>query len=126
MAGKKVREASIYQGTDMLYDYPCSTCEEDSLNAEAFYFCKQHAKQYCNKCIKLHDKFSEGHTILTKDKVQDWGVVTKKGVALQKCSTHIDKELDMYCEDHDTVCCYVCTTAQHRYADFIDLCFQAS
>lgn len=104
--------ASLEGGHDVIYDYSCTQCASDNLNAEASFYCKDCSKLFCGVCLEHHERRLKGHKVLGKDKVKKWGSVRQVTPAVQ-CDEH-GRESEMYCADHDCVCCHVCVDVRHR------------
>lgn len=102
-------------GHDAVYDYCCTPCADDKLNAEASYYCRNCSKLFCYICVSFHDKVLKDHQVLGKKEIARWGKVKTVTPALM-CEKHPDKEEEMYCPEHDITCCHVCTNIFHRYA----------
>lgn len=96
--------------SDAVYDFTCSPCEDDNLNTEASCYCNQCLKHFCNKCVQLHNLLYKSHTVLGKDKRTEWGFPE----AVVTCLRHGHQKLEMFCDDHDAVCCLVCVSTLHR------------
>lgn len=115
MSETSVDFGSAADSGDMDYDFTCTTCLEDKLNAEASYYCKQCSRHYCEKCIQMHNKFSRSHHVLDRTELKLWGKV-KDTITMATCEreNHGHCELQMYCRDHDVICCHVCVSQEHR------------
>ncbi|WAR05026.1 hypothetical protein MAR_020395, partial [Mya arenaria] len=53
------------------------------------------------------------HTVYGRDDIQKWA-----GVFLDRCDQHGNK-LEVYCDDHQEVCCHVCVALNHRLCSSI-------
>lgn len=108
---------SMEEGNDAVHDYSCTICaEEDNLNTEAMFYCKDCSEMLCNTCEKKHNKFIKGHDILKKKDKSKWGgVLSTKAVVM--CEDHPGKELEMYCVDHGCVYCNTCIRISHRFVN---------
>lgn len=100
-------------GQDAIYLYSCTPCSSRNLNTEALSYCKDCGKQFCNECLQYHNKVLDWHRVLGKDAVQNWGEV-KHVTANVMCDDHPGKELEMFCADHDCLCCHICVNINHR------------
>lgn len=105
--------SSIPNASDFIFDYCCTVCEEDKLNSEASFYCYKCRKQFCDSCVRLHDKVHRDHAVLDRKCVQNWGQVKCVGYT-ELCSQHEGKEIEVFCEDHQTVCCSICVSVDHR------------
>lgn len=104
---------SADRASDVLFDFSCSICEEKGKNTEALVYCEQCVKPLCTTCNDLHRPLFSNHVILGKDNIDQWGG-EDRNVAMDTCEVHRDREADMFCHDHDTLCCYVCISTKHR------------
>lgn len=98
---------------DAIYDYCCTICEDDGLNAEASFYCKNCSKLFCDACQKFHDKVNKTHKVFGANETDKWGKVTEVTPAIM-CELHPEKEEEMFCSDHDRVCCLICMKDYHR------------
>lgn len=106
-------------GSDAIYDYPCTACEERNGNSEAFYFCTCCSKQFCNMCMDLHNQLFGNHKVLGQRDLKYWNVSST-----EMCAEHEDKQIEFYCENDNVLCCNTCVTMRHRFVeDFF--CFNA-
>ena len=92
----------------------CSSCKDEGQTVAAIRYCVDCEEYQCNKCFKFHDRYSKGHEVYDASSKQKWG--TKKQVKLptERCPTHIGEVIQLYCEDHDALCCHVCFAMKHR------------
>lgn len=121
MASRLSRSISLEGGHDSFYDQCCTICEEDELNAEALYYCRNCDKFFCDGCVKNHNKFVKDHQVLGKEESSQWGDASTEQQPGLSCEEHAGKELEMYCADHDKVCCNICININHRWV-FINIC----
>ncbi|WAR26708.1 TRI33-like protein, partial [Mya arenaria] len=105
--------SSFYQTSDLIHDFACSPCKDDGLNNEAQFFCDECKKYYCNNCVNLHNKLFRTHLVLGRQDVSKW--VGYAGLSpIEACDKHGDKKLELFCEDHDELCCHMCVSLTHR------------
>lgn len=64
-----------------------------------------------NQCVKAHQSFKAftSHHVVNVD-VLPQSIFTSK----QYCQIHTEKILDLFCTQHDTLCCRSCMTDKHR------------
>lgn len=93
--------------------YICTPCAKVQQNSEALFYCTNCGKHFCSFCQHQHEKLLDGHRVLGVDKKGQWGSV--KSVFLPTCEEHHAKEMEMYCGDHDVVCCMICVQIKHKY-----------
>lgn len=104
---------SIEAGHDLIYEYCCTACDSENLNAEATFYCKDCSQLLCGACKKAHDKFFKTHKVLGRKDVAEWGDV-KPMLSPLMCDEHPGKALEMFCGDHDRICCHICINMGHR------------
>ncbi|WAR09846.1 hypothetical protein MAR_034922, partial [Mya arenaria] len=110
--------SSVYQTSDLIHDFACSPCKDDGLNNEAQFCCGECRKHYCNICVAHHNKLFRKHSVLGKQDLSKWlGYAGHSPIEI--CDKHGDKKLDMLCEDHDELVCYVCVSLTHRMCQSI-------
>lgn len=111
--GYSGNKESVSITSDIFYDYTCSSCTEDGRNSEATHYCTQCEKLFCDSCIALHTKILRDHTVLGEQAKSLWKVQRWQS-CLDGCERHAGKELEMFCSDHDKVCCTICVSVEHR------------
>ncbi|KAH3816329.1 uncharacterized protein LOC127832272 [Dreissena polymorpha] len=105
-------ESSIQRGSDLFFDFPCFTCQENDRNTEAAFYCPQCSKFYCCNCVEHHNNLYKKHSTLGKDKINIWPEAT---VDLQEqCREHKGEKLTALCEDHNQLLCHVCHIHTHK------------
>jgi hypothetical protein len=110
--GRKIRQ-SLYQGSDIEHDFPCSPCSKGGKNEAAIKHCVECDENLCQSCMDDHNKFSsmKDHQLLDTVK-QPSG--RQQELPSQRCEKHGGKLIDVYCPGHDTVCCSTCISVEHR------------
>ncbi|XP_052081081.1 probable E3 ubiquitin-protein ligase MID2 [Mytilus californianus] len=94
----------------------CMSCERFDVNtkSEASSVCIDCSDALCANCTRCHksNKLSSNHEIVP---ISD---ISKEGYALKSfknmCSEHKNKELELFCVDHDLPCCSICVSVKHR------------
>ncbi|WAR25650.1 hypothetical protein MAR_011354 [Mya arenaria] len=101
--------------SDSEYDYICSPCNDEGLNKEAQYFCGECAQFYCNECEQLHKKIRKRHAVLGREDIGQWLQAPIQSLVedLERCETHQNKALELYCGGHDKLCCHLCVANNH-------------
>ncbi|XP_060564165.1 uncharacterized protein LOC132723454 [Ruditapes philippinarum] len=113
---------SLQHGCDFLHDFTCSPCENEGKNTEAVKFCMDCDEYLCISCLNGHNRYggTKGHRVVdpantNRSRVQ----VNRKGSDVQSitvtCSKHGGKVVDMFCGDHDEVCCADCLQLEHSF-----------
>lgn len=107
------KRTTLELGQDAVYDFSCTPCTQNNLNAEAVSYCTNCRTVFCDTCIKLHGRLFKGHDVLGEEDVAKWGDV-KVVTPVVLCDEHRGKEQEMFCEDHDCLCCEICIHLNHR------------
>lgn len=103
---------SVNITSDEIYYHLCSICEENDTKSEALFCCKNCTKLLCFPCKELHGKLYKTHDVLDKGKVDQWSVPLAP--TTDTCEIHTGTRLDLFCQDHDDLCCYICVSTNHR------------
>ncbi|XP_045178415.2 uncharacterized protein LOC123538399 [Mercenaria mercenaria] len=112
--------------SDALHDYTCAPCSDDGKNTEAMFQCTDCQIFYCQRCVTGHNKFTKNHNVVDKaskffgqDKRQT-GSVTSSALPTNLCEEHLGQVIQMFCGQHDTVCCTICIAVKHRSCEGVD------
>ena len=92
----------------------CSPCSREGRSVEATKFCKDCDEFLCEKCVHDHRKFvvTRDHKITIKPTVV--ASPRQKSKLTEKCTNHEGKVIELFCSDHDELCCSVCVAVAHR------------
>ncbi|XP_060597658.1 E3 ubiquitin/ISG15 ligase TRIM25-like, partial [Ruditapes philippinarum] len=124
MATGKDIKSSVVVSSEEIFDTNCSPCSESGKLIEAVKFCVDCGSYFCSKCLQDHNKFPalRSHQILDKsDKIKsDGNIETGPGLPTERCAVHHGKLVDMFCKDHDEVCCAACIAIKHRSCINVD------
>ncbi|VDI42685.1 Hypothetical predicted protein [Mytilus galloprovincialis] len=92
----------------------CGTCSRRSKSTKAFKYCTDCEDPLCSDCVDFHGSiktFDTHHVI-------DINVIKGKPLVVNKsCIIHPDMVLDLFCSDHDKLCCRTCMASAHRSCD---------
>ena len=102
--------------SDEIYDMVCGPCKTENLNKEAKHYCEQCQEHLCDACQGAHRKLkaTKNHSILSGRHMPKASGVTPRPVCSVYCSCNQNREVVVYCEDHDDVICDSCATVKHR------------
>ena len=102
--------------SDETYDIVCGPCKTDNVNKEAKHYCEQCQEYLCNVCQDSHRKLkaTKNHNILSGHHMPTSSDVTQRPACSVSCSCSQNREVVVYCEDHDDVICDSCATVKHR------------
>ncbi|KAL4216791.1 hypothetical protein ACF0H5_024512 [Mactra antiquata] len=109
--------SSLSKTSEETFEYICTACANDDLIKEALKYCVECQQYCCKDCLTSHRRISslQGHSFLDNSSVKSQGQPrTLPAFPTKQCSKHVGKILDMYCENHDVVCCYACAAEDHK------------
>ncbi|XP_055999440.1 uncharacterized protein LOC130047844 [Ostrea edulis] len=97
----------------------CVTCKRQGKDVAAIHWCKNCMEEICDDCKTLHSHVSilQNHTIVKLSEAND--CLKNFGVD-EPCSIHQNKTIEVYCGDHDKLCCSVCFATQHRRCERVE------
>ena len=100
-------------GSEECLDNKCSLCIQKGIKEEATKYCVECENYYCTSCSDMHMYFPalKGHTLLDECHCN---AMPYPSMTTEACSSHKDKHLEIYCEDHDEVVCMMCVAINHR------------
>ncbi|XP_060604855.1 uncharacterized protein LOC132757557 [Ruditapes philippinarum] len=90
----------------------CSPCGRENRKVDATKFCTECDEHLCEKCVHDHKKFvvTKTHRITAKQKPPS----TPRQKLTDRCTHHEGKTIELFCGDHDELCCSVCVAVGHR------------
>ncbi|XP_060566908.1 uncharacterized protein LOC132725737 [Ruditapes philippinarum] len=99
-------------GSDADFKYTCTPCGDDDIREEAVKFCPVCDEYLCTSCTRQHGrrKALRSHTLQDCDASTKGSTVTM----VNKCRYHPDRDIEMYCGEHDMVYCTKCIATNHR------------
>ena len=95
-------------------DKLCGTCEEGGDRTVASHWCRDCAEPLCDNCLKYHRlmKISRRH------KIEEMEIIRRHPKRIlsvpQPCPDHVGKDIELFCADHNTLCCVMCVATEHR------------
>ncbi|KAH3795834.1 hypothetical protein DPMN_149395 [Dreissena polymorpha] len=115
MVTSKKSKFSLQKGSDLIYDFCCTVCEENgAYNKEVEAFCEQCFKCYCVKYVGLHNRSFNKHSLALRNELHKWTEIKAKVDALEKCPEHKNDVIKSLCEDHQQLLCHDCLQTKHR------------
>ena len=97
-------------------DILCGICESQHITKCAGHWCPECEEGLCSDCQKHHSlsKASRTHAIISIENYQK----LPKSISeiVQNCKDHEMKNT-IYCPNHDTICCPVCISTNHKKCD---------
>ncbi|XP_053396826.1 uncharacterized protein LOC128556285 [Mercenaria mercenaria] len=103
--------------SDEIVNFKCSPCVANNRNREVVKYCVECQGYYCQSCADVMHMMPgvKGHTLLDKSNRKYPGLPAGlPEVPTERCSIHETKIVDMYCGNHDEVCCTTCMALNHR------------
>ena len=102
--------------SDEAYDIVCGPCKTDNVNKEAKHYCEQCQEHLCDCCQDTHRKLkaTKNHSIFSGHHMPTSSDVSQRPACSVSCSCSQNREVVVYCEDHDDVICDSCATVKHR------------
>jgi hypothetical protein len=92
----------------------CMSCERLQVKSTATCICVECSDALCSNCEKSHksNKSSSHHEILSISDISE----DSKNIKTFKnyCFEHKNKEIELFCMDHDIPCCSTCVAVKHR------------
>ena len=97
----------------------CMLCERLQVKSTATCICVECADALCKNCEKSHksNKSSSHHEILSISDISEdsQNINTFKN----NCFEHKNKEIELFCIDHDIPCCSTCVAVKHRKCEHV-------
>ncbi|XP_052069424.1 uncharacterized protein LOC127708558 [Mytilus californianus] len=89
----------------------CEPCQTEELSSPAIKWCTNCEEALCTECERSHrkSKASRNHVL-----VDLLSAKSLPKVKVQECLSHEEQKLDLFCIDHDELCCRLCMTENHR------------
>ncbi|XP_062599876.1 E3 ubiquitin-protein ligase TRIM56-like [Saccostrea cucullata] len=100
-------------------DVLCEPCKRASEKRNAKFYCRDCMDSLCESCLTYHHRrirHYESHIVTDISKYPQ-EVMTKELIVEEPCMIHKNKVLEVYCFDHETLCCSVCFATLHRKCD---------
>ena len=91
----------------------CMFCLRNSKTVEAKHWCKTCVETLCDDCKSYHScvPLLKSHIIVSLSDVGN----LYKGIEIDEpCPSHMGKFLEVFCQDHDQLCCSICFATKHK------------
>jgi hypothetical protein len=95
-------------------DILCGICESQHITACADHWCPECEEGLCSECQKHHSlsKASRTHGIIS---IENYKKLPQSiSQIVHNCKDH-EMKVTNYCPKHDTICCPVCISTNHKY-----------
>ncbi|XP_056004089.1 tripartite motif-containing protein 45-like [Ostrea edulis] len=99
----------------------CETCLRQSEVEYATDFCFFCMEYLCKLCTKYHKRSltTLDHKTVPVNKMKGMNITPRIGRE-NMCSTHQDRKLELFCNDHEEPCCAMCVSTEHRKCESVD------
>ena len=107
---------TVPEGTNEQFEHCCAPCSKRGNRIEAFHKCVECDECFCGKCVDIHSRLgaTSGHMVLGKDQMgKVAGSKSKKQLPTVRCHVHRGQNIEIYCADHDVICCNTCVSINH-------------
>ncbi|XP_048742815.2 uncharacterized protein LOC125656242 [Ostrea edulis] len=97
----------------------CVICKRQGNDVAGIYWCKNCMVEICDNCKTYHSFVPtlENHKIVKVSEAKDCLEIFDMD---EPCSIHKNKTIEVYCGDHDKLCCSVCFATQHRRCERVE------
>ncbi|XP_071179125.1 uncharacterized protein [Mytilus edulis] len=95
-------------------DMFCGTCSRRSKSTKAIKYCTDCEDAMCLECLDVHGsiKSCASHHVIDVNVIDGNPFIVNKS-----CDVHPDMVLELFCSDHDALCCRSCMASDHRSCD---------
>lgn len=99
----------------------CGPCNLDNVETEGSYWCRDCTEALCKDCFKFHKRFQalRGHEITTLRDAS--ATLPPSHIDMDMCRKHGNRKMEVFCENHQTLCCILCLSFQHRACKTVNL-----
>ncbi|XP_061179644.1 uncharacterized protein LOC133188290 [Saccostrea echinata] len=97
----------------------CMICKRQEKTVPAKHWCKACMEAICEDCKSLHRAVQslQNHKILS---ISDIKKLNSEVEVEESCLLHKGKILDVFCHDHQELCCSICLVKQHKLCKNLD------
>lgn len=91
----------------------CMFCQRNNKTVQAKHWCKTCSAIICDDCKFVHSyvPILESHRIVSLSDVEG----LKNNIEIDEpCLVHKGKYVEVFCQDHDQLCCSICFATKHR------------
>ena len=91
----------------------CTFCQKSNKAVEAKHWCKTCVESMCDDCRSYHSyvPILQSHKIVS---LSDLGKLKYDIEIDEPCPLHKGKYFEVFCEDHDQLCCSICFATKHK------------
>ncbi|CAG2195202.1 unnamed protein product [Mytilus edulis] len=98
----------------------CGVCESQHVTTDATFWCPECDEGLCSTCLKYHNasKLLKNHETIS---VNNYRQLPSFVASVQHCCFEHDKKYQLYCLQHESPCCPLCVTTNHKKCDLKSL-----
>ncbi|KAL4221097.1 hypothetical protein ACF0H5_019358 [Mactra antiquata] len=109
---------SMDKSSEDTFDFICTNCDGNGKIVEAVRYCIECSGYCCQTCTDLHKTFliMKDHNLLDASQGNQASNQPSNlpEFPTERCNLHTGKVIDMYCEEHNEVCCCTCIATHHK------------
>ncbi|XP_062619400.1 probable E3 ubiquitin-protein ligase MID2 [Saccostrea cucullata] len=99
----------------------CQACLRENEQENATDFCLYCVERLCKICTKSHRRgLTTLDHVMIPIKEMNGMSLTPKATHGNNCAKHRDRKLELFCNDHEALCCTMCVSLEHRKCDSIN------
>ncbi|XP_065937597.1 E3 ubiquitin-protein ligase TRIM33-like [Magallana gigas] len=97
----------------------CMFCQRNDKTVQAKHWCKTCTETICDDCKSIHSyvPMLKDHKIVRLSDVED---LRKETEIDEPCVIHKGKYVEVFCHDHDQLCCSTCFFTKHRFCKKVE------
>lgn len=117
MATSEDASGLLESGHETYYEFACSLCEEEGKHLEASKYCEECYVFMCDPCVKSHNRIPLNKRHKLVDDQGQFKVLRQsqiKSFPTIHCTIHPGELVNIFCGNHDVVCCSACKALDHR------------
>lgn len=103
-------------------DNPCAVCLRDHKQVKAENWCRECQEFICAFCTGQHRIFVslQNHKISEITAMHDGKENMQVPDLEEPCCSHMGKLMEVFCLDHDKLCCSMCFATKHRHCERVE------
>lgn len=100
----------------------CLPCQRENEEETAIDMCITCEEPICGNCTKYHKRIltTRTHLIIPLNEPSRALQVITTLNRNESCPTHPDKDVELHCNDHQTPCCALCVSTEHRKCSAVE------
>ena len=102
-------------------DLLCGPCNVENKHSAAIGYCQYCRHYLCTTCYNYHKNLGKIHVLLNQDVMPraKLELTHLQDPCMETCKDHKHKTIELYCKNHDEVCCVICVTLHHKKCDYV-------